>query len=119
MSALANIHFQDAAAQTWLTPREAAMLMDKVIMELKGIYYYCLVENKTARNTSVDTCARLLDGLSLGIDEGDNNMVAKNLKNLLHYLAIAVRDLKRTNNAKGAQELLGLLEPVRNGLLQG
>jgi flagellin-specific chaperone FliS len=119
MSALANIHFQDTAAQTWLTPREAAMMMDKAIMELKSIYYYCLVDNKTARDQGVDGCARLLDSLSMSIDTDDHNQVAKNLKNLLHYLALAVRDIKKSSSAKAAQELLGLLEPIRNGLLQG
>ena len=101
----------------YLTPREVAGLIDKVVSSLNEISYYCLVENKIARAKAVNKSKALLQHLTQAIDSADGNHVAENLKKLLQFMLYSLDTVNKNNNPTAAQECAAMRVPLRDALV--
>ena len=118
MQSVHAVSLKDATvASQYLTPKEVAGLMDKVINSLNEISYYCLVENKTARSKAANKSKALLQHLTQAIDTADGNHVAENLQKLLQFMIYSLDTVNKNNNPTAAQECVAMLAPLRDALV--
>lgn len=114
-TAFADLAFVDGrtAATPYLTPREVSAQIEAAIRALRNVAYYCAVENKVARASSIGHARDVLRMLANAIADDAANPVPGNLKKLLTFMIYSLEAVNRTNNPEAAQEGIAMLEPLR------
>jgi hypothetical protein len=107
----------NAAETQYFSQGEVLKLFEAAIGHLKDSAFYCIVDNQKGRDKSATQARGLLLQLADAVAEDTTTPAAGNLKNLLRFVAYSTETVKKTGNSAVAQELLSILEPIREAML--
>ncbi len=102
---------------TSASPEETVLKLYEGAVRFLGLAIKELEENNdvTEKSLLIERTVKIIDYLDSCLDEEKGDVIAKNLKDLYSYMVIQLTKANLKNDVKKMEEVLGLLQTVKEG----